>query len=125
MDLSGDVGFNTGVWVRAILEHPEVSLPAKYAQVCTDTKTFEEATKVWSKVTGAPAVYLEVPVSKYADMWGPYGLELSQQFKWSEVYTNWATELNGTLLSMKDLGITKDQVRDLEQALEQVKPSLT
>lgn len=49
-----DIENNVGVYVKAILAKPEVSLPAKCVAGYTDQPTFGEILESWKAATGGP-----------------------------------------------------------------------
>ncbi|MCJ1417556.1 hypothetical protein MMC32_003900 [Xylographa parallela] len=120
---SGDIGVNIGVFVAAILAHPEISLPAKYAWVQTEKTTFQEIMETWSKVTGKDAVYVDIPAEQYVQLWGPYGLEMSKQYAFGADHGDW-DDLKPGLLGAEQLHINKNELVGLQPFLESIKTSL-
>lgn len=123
--ISGDVENNTGLFVQAIVEHPEVSLPAKYVDIRTDDLSFEDMTKIWSDVTGKRGTYVAVPFDKFTTMWGAYGEEWGTQVAFMAEGIDWASGVRDSLVEWKNLGITRADYLDFQQSLEKLKPLLT
>ncbi|MCJ1390250.1 hypothetical protein MMC18_003108 [Xylographa bjoerkii] len=120
---AGDISVNIGVFAAAILAHPEISLPGKYAWVQTEKTTFQEIMETWSKVTGKDAVYVDIPAEQYIQLWGPYGLEMSLQYAFGSEHGDWDA-FKPDLLGAKQLHIGKDELVGLEPFLESIKPTL-
>ena len=70
MYIAGDVNHNCGSFVKAILEKPDVSLPAKYAFAYSDALPFRKALDVWSEVTGRRATFIQCTLGQYEELWG-------------------------------------------------------
>ena len=120
---AGDISVNIGVFVEAILTRPEVSLPGRYAWVKTESLTFEEILKVWSRVTGKEAEYIDVPFETYVKLWGPAGEEMGTQYKFGEDHGDWA-DFKADLLTTQQLGIRDDQLVGIEDYLGKIKGAL-
>ncbi|MCJ1382461.1 hypothetical protein MMC17_005574 [Xylographa soralifera] len=120
---SGDIGVNIGVFAAAILAHPDISLPGKYAWVQTEKTTFQEIMDTWSQVTGKDAVYVDIPAEQYIQLWGPYGLEMSKQYAFGADHGDW-DDLKPGLLGAKELQIGAEELVGLRPFLESIKPAL-
>jgi hypothetical protein len=123
LSVSGDISTNVGVFVSTILAHPEVPLPARYVTVKTETLTFLDILKVWSKVTGKEAEYVECTYEAFARLWGPYGIEIADQFKFGAEYGDWDV-LEPDIVKVEELGIKRSDLKGLEETLEILKSSL-
>jgi hypothetical protein len=117
LPVAGDPSYNTGIYVHAILSHPEVSLPARYAVVQPDTMTCGEMLQLWGKVTGNDATYLQVSLEDFEALWPVLGQELGLQFQWNEAVPDW--KIPG-MLTDKDLGI-EGQLIGTEEAFKNVR----
>jgi NmrA-like family len=124
LPISGDISTNVGTFVSAILAHPEVSLPSRYVTVKTETLSFEEILKVWSKVTGKEAEYVEITFEAFTRLWGPYGEEMGMQYKFGAEFGDWDA-LQPDMVKMEELGIKRSELTGLEETLEMLKPILT
>ena len=120
--MAGDISVNVGVFTAGILNHPETSLPAKYAVIVTEDITFTETLKIWSQVTGQEATYVEISPESYDQLWPSWGGELAAQFKWGEDTGRWANLKKG-LLGAKELGI-EAKVVGYKACLESMKAQL-
>ncbi|KAL9624903.1 MAG: hypothetical protein Q9160_000950 [Pyrenula sp. 1 TL-2023] len=123
--IAGDVENNTGLFVQAIVEHPEASLPAKYVDIRTDDLQFEEMTKIWSDVTGKRGTYVAAPADKFKAIWGAYGEEWGAQVAFMAEGIDWASGIKESLVEWKNLGVTRADYLDFQQSLEKLKPLLT
>lgn len=103
LPIAGDTPGNTGKFVRAILAHPEVSLPARYASVQTGTMSHGEILKSWCDVTGHDAQYLECSAEVFNGLFPVWGLELALQMQWNTAIPDWTLP---DMLKPEDLGIT-------------------
>ena len=78
---AGDAYNNVGVFVEAILKHPDVCLPAKYVIVVTDEITMPEALAAWSDVVGRPAAFGSMSLEGFKAFYGPFGQEIGLQYQ--------------------------------------------
>ncbi|ORY04863.1 hypothetical protein BCR34DRAFT_591066 [Clohesyomyces aquaticus] len=121
--VSGDMNVTPGVWVRQILANPELS-KGKYTMVAPEVLSFAEMLKIWSEVTGRPAVYVECSFEAYEELWGIGGKEIGVQFKYGEVVSDWTKTTSEGFVSMKELGITEEEAPGMKKALEGLKAFL-
>jgi len=121
--MAGDVTTNIGLFVAAILAHPSVSLPSKYALVTTKPITCENLIKAWGEVTGKDTAYIQVSPQAFDSLWPKFGAEIAAQLQWGESIGDWA-KLETGLLSAKDLRIDEKEVVGLKAYLEGAKEQL-
>jgi len=121
---AGDESHNTGVFVSAILKRPEVSLPAKYAFVYTETGSFEEYLQPWIEVTGKRATFVKVSTEQYEALWGTFGKELGSMFRAFEKQPDWSVAHRGDVVNAEDLGIAKEDLVGVRAALEKNRDKL-
>lgn len=122
--IAGDIESNIGTFVKAILNKPEKSLPAKYAFVYSDAMPFNKMLACWSEVTGRRATFLECSKEQYAEMWGLFGQELGQQWKALEAQPDWTAPYQGEVVTADDLGIKSGDLVNLKAALMKDKDKL-
>jgi hypothetical protein len=115
---AGSAYHNVGIFVRAILAHPEACLPAKYVMVATDELTMPEALKMWSQVTGKPAQFATISLDGFTELNGVFGEEVGLQYRMHEVQPDMAKPYRTHLVTMEDLGIDKVDLIDHKRALE-------
>ncbi|MCJ1314145.1 hypothetical protein MMC25_007825 [Agyrium rufum] len=113
---AGDISVNIGVFAAALIAHPEVSLPGKYAWVKTDNYTFEQIAEVWSKVTEKEAIYNSIPFKDFEKFWGPYGTEMATQYAFGEDHGDWNAVRK--VLTQEELGIKDSDLVGLEATLK-------
>jgi len=120
--VSGEVGNNTGVFVKAILANPRKS-KGRYAFVKTETATHGEIAKAWEGVTGKKSQWITTSREAFANIWGPLGAELVGQYAWDAEYADWEAGGND-IVSVDELGIEKEDLIDLKQNFELLKDHL-
>ncbi|KAF2229337.1 NAD(P)-binding protein [Viridothelium virens] len=126
LPLTGNGSHNVGVFVRAIISHPEKTR-GKYMNVKTEVLTFQQILNIWSEVSGKEAVYAELGVEEYEKLWGPAGTEMAMQYKFGQVAKgDWEVLMRekGVLVQPEEVGIRKGDLLDLRQTLEGMKDSL-
>jgi hypothetical protein len=121
LPFAGDVENNAGLFVKAILANPEVSLPAKYAFLYTSQGTFQDYLQAWINVTGRRTTFVTTSLEKYEQMWGPYGTEIGLMLKACEGVSDWAEAYKSDVVTAKDLKIPEGTLVDLQAALEKDK----
>lgn len=123
LPISGDVGTNVGVFVTAILDHPE-KMHGCYVNVKSEIKTFEQILEVWSEVTGKDAVYVELTPAEYERIWGAYGREMAMQYAFGADTPDWEVMRKDEVVSPAELGVSPDQLIGLKGNLEQLRSRL-
>jgi hypothetical protein len=124
LPISGDISNNVGIFVTAILAHPEISLPSHYVTVKTETLSFEDILKIWSKVAGKQAEYVEITFEAFTRLWGPYGEEMGMQYKFGAEFGNWDDFESDLMVKTEELGIKRSELKGLEETFEILKPAL-
>lgn len=122
---TGDMTKNPGIWVRQILANPQKTR-GKYLAVITDDTTTGEMLQIWSKVTGKEAVYVEITLEQYANVFGIAGEELGSQYKFNEAVPDWSADHTeaGNFVTRAEIGIQDSEVVDFEGALQDLKALL-
>lgn len=104
--LSGDTRHNVGLFVKAILQQPEKTLPGRFVLVATDTMTAGEVLNLWATAQGKEAEYVTVDKETYQRLWPMWGELMNDNF----VY--WFRAMEKTfsgeeyILTKDDLGVT-------------------
>jgi hypothetical protein len=119
---AGDVGNNTGVMVEGILEAGPKTY-GKVATVIVEYITFADVIKLWEKVTGKPAAYVEISKEANTKIRGVAGDEFAAQYVWSEEFPYWHTIPGDKYISAEELGV-KDRLIDTETSLNSMKSQL-
>ena len=122
---AGDASHNTGIFVSAILAHPEVSTPAKYAFVFTEQGPYMDYLKAWIDVTGRRATYVQVSQPDYEGLWGKeFGEEMGLGLRVSEAESDWTAAHKTDLVTAEELGIREGELVGLRETLEREKHRL-
>ncbi|KAF9019747.1 NAD(P)-binding protein [Hymenopellis radicata] len=106
---------NVGLFVKAILDNPEKTLPMKYFQGYDETPTFEEYIQTWGRIVDKEVEVAELTVEEYVarSSMGPVlGLELALNMRSfgensdeERVLKAWSRPGQGVAVSSADLGI--------------------
>lgn len=121
----GDINHNIGVFVKAILDHPEISLPAKYTLCATDTFTLAEALEVWSEVAERPAALATVTLDGFANLWGAPGREIGLQYVMHDKEPDFLKAYRKDFVEMAQLGIRMEDLVTHRQVLDTNREKLT
>ncbi|KAK3067595.1 hypothetical protein LTR53_015451 [Teratosphaeriaceae sp. CCFEE 6253] len=80
--VAGDISVNLGLFVRAILEQPDKTLPGKYVLAALDDMTPEEIVSAWAAPQGKKGKMLQISREQYYSMWPMWAevMDLSQQY---------------------------------------------
>ncbi|KAI5198318.1 hypothetical protein E4T39_06873 [Aureobasidium subglaciale] len=124
LPFAGDISHNVGIFVSAILNRPEISLPAKYAFLYTSQGTFQDYLQAWINVTGRKTVFVSTSLESYEQMWGPFGKEIGLMFKAFAGVDDWTVPYGADVVTAVDLGIPEDTLVDLQPALQKVAKKL-
>ncbi|KAJ9656365.1 hypothetical protein H2201_008559 [Coniosporium apollinis] len=96
---------NVGIFVSAILDHPELTLPGKFVRADTESLTKGELLEIWGRVTGKPTQYVQISLDDFDSLFPQWGREMGLMLKfWEEVgEKSWSGEEG--ILSGNDLGV--------------------
>ncbi|KAF4819927.1 NmrA-like family domain-containing protein 1 [Colletotrichum tropicale] len=119
---AGDVNYNTGVMVESILQAGANS-HGKVAILVTEYISFMDMIRLWEKVTGKDAVYVELSDEAVAKLWGVAGEEIAAQFRWSELFPNWERVAGSEIITLDTLGV-KEKLVGVEALLGKLRDSL-
>lgn len=123
MPISGDMERLPGLWVRQILAKPQTTF-GKYAAVCCEVRRLEDLLVDWTKVTGKRAVFMEVSVEDFVQLWGPAGHEAALQLKFGEVVPDWYEHRKASFVTAEELDLSPEDIGTFQSALELVKQHL-
>lgn len=110
--------------MSAIVENPQLTLPAKYAVLQTDYISLEDQLKMWSEIRGRPSVPVQIDPETYVKIWGPHGTELDLNMQAFEDQTVKGWNALPGVVTCEHLGIA-DKVQNTKQALENLNARLT
>ncbi|KAK2751858.1 hscarg dehydrogenase [Colletotrichum kahawae] len=122
LPISGDAQTNSGIVVRGILNSGAKAY-GKVAVCVTDYKPMAQLVDVFEKVTGKPAVCLEISDSDMAKIWGDFGVELAAQLRFSEEFPDWNSLAPGRIIPLDELGVDGKLI-NFEQALTALKDQI-
>jgi hypothetical protein len=125
----GDHTVNTGLFIRRILEKPELSLPGRYVLGAVDWRIHGDMLREWAVILGGKKgeeldpVYVRSDVETAGRLWPGIGEELGQILRLSEELGEKAWSKDGvTALTAGDLGLkTGDEEGDLVSTSEAIK----
>ncbi|KAH7308619.1 NmrA-like family protein-like protein [Stachybotrys elegans] len=78
--LAGDVSVNTGLYVKAILSQPQLTLPGKYVRLATEFMSGADVLSLWDSTHGTETAYIEVTLETYDKLWPRWGEVLGGSF---------------------------------------------
>ncbi|KAJ3455129.1 hypothetical protein MRS44_013729 [Fusarium solani] len=105
MKLIGDATTNVGLFVRAILDQPEKSLPAKFVLGATDRMTTGELLSLWAEVNGVETEYVMADKKTYYKLWPGWAETMDAVFVyWGLVQEKDYSGEDG-ILTAEDLGV--------------------
>ncbi|CAG9982445.1 unnamed protein product [Clonostachys byssicola] len=113
--IAGNISHNVGVTVDKILQKP-AQTHGKIVILVTEYLSHEDALKIWEKVSGKEAVYVELTNKSAEALMGQVAVELSAQFRFSEEYPNQHGFEPERTVSVAGLGIA-DELIGLEGTL--------
>lgn len=61
----------------------------KIAVLVMDYRSFTDMARIWEKITGKSAVYVELSDEDITKVWGTAGEEIAAQSRWSESFPSW------------------------------------
>lgn len=102
----GATKINTGIYVLAILQQPQITLPAKTVLAETETRTAKDILKLWSEVSKTPAEYASISLDHYDNLWPKWGREVGLMLQFWDYARerSWITE--DAVIKKEDLNIT-------------------
>lgn len=127
--MAGDHNTNTGIFVRQILERPELCLPMGYVLGVVDWVTHGDLLSTWAAVLSEKKgqnmdiIYVHSDVNTVSQLWPEVGKELGLMLLLSEALGRKAWKKDGvTVLTMRDLGLkTGSQEGDLVTTKEAIR----
>jgi NmrA-like family len=106
----GDVRTNVGLFVKAILAQPKLTLPSKFVIADVEQTTAGDMLQTWAKAQGKVAQYVQVDDSTFNATWPMWAEEIGvMMHHWEEAgEKSWSGE--GPLLTREDLGVSEGLV---------------
>jgi hypothetical protein len=117
--MAGSVRKNVGVFVQAITDHPEVSLPGKVVQVAIGLMTYPELLAVWSRATGKNATYIHCTREVFEKLYPTTGLELTLQYMFLHNIDT-SSEVDSNVVEASALGVSQNMLAGVEDTLREL-----
>ncbi|KAI9774124.1 MAG: hypothetical protein M1840_005217 [Geoglossum simile] len=114
----GDTKSNTGIFVRAILNQPKLTL-SKFVLAYTESLTVGQLLENWSAATGKPSVFVQTSLEDFDRVWPGFGLEMGVMMKfWDEAGDqSWSGE---EIVRSEDLGIDNSALVGSKEAISRI-----
>lgn len=111
----GDINKNLGKFTSAILSQPQLT-QGKYVLGSVEQLTLGKILEIWSHAAKKPAVYVQVSLDDYDNVWPGWGYEVGVMLQFWEEYkeNSWSGE---KFLTSEDLGI-KGKFAGLRETFE-------
>ncbi|KAL0932020.1 hscarg dehydrogenase [Colletotrichum truncatum] len=105
LTLVGDARINVGLFVRAILNQPDKSLPGKFVLGATDTMTAGELLSLWASIKSKKAECLTVDKELYYRLWPKWAQVMHANFMYFDLVRERSYSGEESILTRQDLGI--------------------
>lgn len=102
----GATTINTGIYVLAILQQPQLTLPARTVLAETETRTAKDIVKLWSEVSGTPAEYASISLDHYDNLWPKWGREVGLMLQFWDYAREKSWIAEDVVIKKEDLNIT-------------------
>ena len=114
----GDTRSNTGIFVRAILNKPKLTL-GKSVLAYAESLTVGQLLENWSAATGKPSVFVQTSLEDFGRVWPKWGLEMGSMMQfWEEAGDkSWSGE---EILRKEDLGIKGSELVGSKDAISRI-----
>ncbi|TGO16957.1 hypothetical protein BTUL_0022g00580 [Botrytis tulipae] len=102
----GATVINTGIYVLAILQQPQLTLPGRTVLAETETRTARDIVKLWSEVSRLPAEFVSISLDHYDALWPKWGREVGHMLQFWDYAREKSWIAEDVLIKKEDLGIT-------------------
>ncbi|KAF5002464.1 hypothetical protein FDECE_10623 [Fusarium decemcellulare] len=113
LPIAGDESRNVGIVVERILERPTETM-GKIVVLVVEYLDHTEVLKVWEKVTGKEATYVELSDEAAVALIGPVAIDLGAQLRFSEEYPDMGTYEPDRVVKLTDIGLGEELVGTVE-----------
>lgn len=104
--LLGDEMLNPGLFVRAILERPDLTLPAKAVAGVDEQLALSEVARAYGAAQGINVRSVQIPKTDYNELWPAWGELMDVSHSYMEVMDgNGFSSVDEDVLSKEDLGV--------------------
>ncbi|KAF4468395.1 hypothetical protein FALBO_4720 [Fusarium albosuccineum] len=107
LPIAGDESRNVGIVVERILERPTETM-GKIVVLVVEYLDHTEVLKVWEKVTGKEATYIELSDEAAVALIGPVAIDLGAQLRFSEEYPDMDTYEPDRIVKLTDIGLGEE-----------------
>ncbi|KAL4904167.1 hypothetical protein BDW74DRAFT_185802 [Aspergillus multicolor] len=120
MPLAGDEGVNVGLFVKAILEKPQLTLPGKIVSCVVEGRAFGDVVETFGRVKGVKARALRIAREDYRALWPLFGGVLDTSMLYFETVGSKAFSAaeGEVVLGAADLGV--EGLIGIEEGFERV-----
>ncbi|TGO36847.1 hypothetical protein BHYA_0113g00200 [Botrytis hyacinthi] len=102
----GATVINTGIYVLAILQQPQLTLPGRTVLAETETRTAKDIVKLWSEVSRLPAEFASISLDHYDALWPKWGREVGLMLQFWDYAREKSWIAEDVVIKKEDLGIT-------------------
>lgn len=96
----------------------------RYLAVNTDVVSWDTMAAIWSRATGADAVFEACDRTKFAQENGSPGYEYATQLAFAETVDDWRVGLESEFVAPEELGIREKDLMGLEATLSAMRDLL-
>ncbi|KAM0209552.1 hypothetical protein ACHAPQ_011295 [Fusarium lateritium] len=105
LTLAGDAKTNVGLFVQAILNQPDKTLPSRFVLCATDTMTAGELLSLWASIKGRTAEYVTIDKEVYYRLWPAWAQVMHANFMYFDLVRDRSYSGEDVILSGQDLSI--------------------
>ncbi|KAM5343837.1 hypothetical protein ACJ41O_012374 [Fusarium nematophilum] len=105
LTLIGDARVNVGLFVRAILDQPEKTLPSRFVLGATDEMTIGELLSLWASVKGKEAEYVMAEKKTYYQLWPMWAEVMDAAHMYWDLVKERSYSGEDAVLTRHDLGV--------------------
>lgn len=106
LPLLGDEAVNPGLFVRAILDRPDLTLPAKAVAGLDEQLTFAEVARAYGAAQGISVRCVQIPKADYRELWPAWGELMDVSHSYIEAMDGKGfSSVDEDVLTKEDLGL--------------------
>lgn len=107
LPMLGDEGANPGLFVRAVLDRPDLTLPAKAVAGVDELLTFAEVARAYGAAHDIKVRCVQIPKDDYRELWPGWGELMDVSHSYMEFMDGKGfSSVDEDVLSKEDLGVT-------------------
>lgn len=104
--LVGDTSVNVGLFVKAILDQPEKTLPGKFVLAAVDQMTAGEIVDAWAAPQHKKGVMLQIDRETYYSLWPAWAEVMDEAHRFWELMRDDTFSGEENILTKEDLNVT-------------------